>query len=129
MHDEVHTFAGPHFTRREIECKCGCGAIPQTLLMRKIREIRERLEKPIVITSAMRCPEHNRKVSKSGATGPHTTGLAVDIACNGLEAFDIIGIAFELDVQGIGINMHGPAKFLHLDWCGEPLPRPRVWSY
>lgn len=129
MHDEIRTFAGPHFSRKELTCKCGCGAVPTSLLMMKLRELRERLEHPIVITSAMRCSEHNLKVSKSGATGPHTTGLAVDIATDGQAAFDILGIALELDVQGIGVSLHGPAKFLHLDWCSDGFPRPRVWSY
>ena len=129
MHDEIRTFAGPHFSRKELECKCGCGAIPTTVLMAKLRELRERLERPILITSAMRCPEHNEKVAHTGKDGPHTTGLAVDIATDGKTAFDVIGIALELDVQGIGVSLAGINKFLHLDWCSSPLPRPRVWSY
>jgi uncharacterized protein YcbK (DUF882 family) len=129
MVDEVNTFAGPNFTRHELECKCGCGAVPSSVLMMKLRELRERLGKPILITSAMRCPEHNERVAHTGENGPHTTGLAVDIACDGKTAFDIIGIAIELDVCGIGVSLHGASKFLHLDWCGAPLPRPMVWSY
>ena len=35
---------------------------------------------PLKITSGYRCSEHNASISKTGPTGPHTTGAAVDLA-------------------------------------------------
>lgn len=126
---EIAQFIGPYFKRSEIECKCGCGALPTVLLMGKLREMRNRICEPIVVTSAMRCPMYNHKIAETGPSGPHTTGLAVDIACTGAEAFELISLALEMDVQGIGVSQKGEHRFIHLDWCAYPLPRPMLWSY
>ena len=45
------------------------------------------------VTSGYRTPEHNRRVSRTGYEGPHTTGRAVDVAAFGERALRIVRIA------------------------------------
>lgn len=83
------------------------------------------------ITSAYRCPTHNAKESKTGTTGVHTIGKAVDIAIAGQEASNLLRLAIKMDFSGIGIKQHGSGRYIHLDMATEAdgFPRPIVWTY
>lgn len=120
---------GIYFTDKELQCKCGCGQnYMNTSFMYALDVLRERYGKPIVLSSAYRCPEYNDKVSSTGRTGPHTTGKAVDIVCRGTDAYEIMHLAFEIGFSGIGVSQKGDSRFLHLDMLDHDL-RPWVWSY
>lgn len=82
---------------------------------------------PFIVTSAYRSPAYNASVSKTGLTGPHTTGKASDIAVSRSNAFILLQNALDLDCfTGIGINQKGDHRFIHLDSIEGS---KRIWSY
>ena len=121
-----------NFSSKELSCShCGENKFDQKTLD-ALQELREAIGKPIKLSSAYRCPEHNDKVSGSGKSGPHTTGCAVDILCSGKEAHEILTFAMIRSSiwKGIGVSQKGEHKsrFLHLDTLETDM-RPWVWSY
>lgn len=121
----------PHFPDKELFCKCGCGRLPNPEFMAKVENLRMRAGFPMPVSSGFRCPEHNAKVSSTGAWGPHTTGRAIDIAVSHSRAMELVRLALTSGFTGIGINQKGNARFIHLDDLpdGEKQPRPTIWSY
>ena len=118
-----------HFKDAELKCSCcGKNRIVEAFLER-LEALRDRVGFPLYISSGYRCPLHNDAVSRTGLTGPHTTGQAVDIAISYEMAFILAKYAFELDFQGIGINQRGiiQDRFIHLDMLDAN--RPRIWTY
>lgn len=85
------------------------------------------------LSSAYRCPEHNNKVSKTGLTGPHTTGRSTDSLVSGADALKILQRAYMFGMTGIGVKQKGSYKkrFIHLDNLPnmQGQPRPHIWSY
>ncbi len=124
----------PHFSRKELECHCGCGQMGMDAgFMQKLVELRKTFGKPMRVSSAYRCSKHNERVSKTGLNGPHTTGQAIDIQVSGEDAFELLFFAIGFGFAGIGVNQRGlhAKRFIHLDRL-ESLPnrpRPRIWSY
>lgn len=92
---------------------------------------------PMVISSGYRCPEHNKAVSTTGLTGPHTifsdNNVAVDVLEFGPNAYELLELAIQHDFTGIGLNQKGPfaKRFIHLDRMPSMKvgPRPAVWTY
>lgn len=124
----------PHFQIAELACKCGCGrADMDPWFMHRLVDLRAEFGRPMVLSSAYRCPEHNTSVSKTGRTGPHTTGRAVDVRAFGQDALFLIDAAVRYGFTGIGVKQHGPhrERFVHLDDLSEApgQPRPHIWSY
>lgn len=122
----------PHFSAAELACRCGCGFLPPADFVRKLETLRELYGQPMRVTSAARCPAHNAVVSTTGATGPHTTGRAIDIAVTGADAHRLLVKAIVSGMfTGIGIAQKGGRRFIHLDDLPNTTtsPRPRVWSY
>lgn len=123
-----------YFTPEEFTCKhCGQSHMNPEFV-RKLDVLRERCGFPLVISSGYRCPEYNSTVSKTGDSGPHTTGRAVDILVHGSQAFDVISLAKGAGMTGIGIQQRTyphNGRFIHLDDLeqAEGRPRPWVWSY
>ena len=104
------------FSKKELQCKCGCNIynISPTMLY-KLNTMRIIRNKPIIITSACRCQQHNSKIQGS-PTSLHITSdnvacRAVDIkVSNKHERMEIVKIAIALDFTGIGIAN----SFIHL---------------
>ena len=121
----------PNFSDAELACKCGCGMLPDKMFMNRVEMLRAHCGFPFKVTSAARCPEHNARVSKTGRTGPHTTGRAIDIAVRGEQALKVIEHALLLRFTGIGVQQKGLARFIHVDLLpnGPGCPRPNIWSY
>lgn len=125
------------FTPKELKCKCGkCSSTGHEMkfeLMEKLIFLRRTYGWPMHVSSAYRCPTHNRKVSTTGLIGAHTTGLAVDIRVAGARAFLLLKKAYAMDAfTGIGINQKDDwySRFIHLDVCDiEKHNRPNIWSY
>lgn len=117
-----------HFKREHFACKhCGENKIADSLID-ALDELRERCGFPLVVSSGYRCPEHNKNVSSTGANGPHTTGLAADLAVDRWRAFTLLRHAMAMPVfTGIGVNQKGGGRFIHLDTLTEG--RPTIWSY
>lgn len=124
----------PYFTEREMACRCGCGMQVQDQLMKILTEMRKRAGFEFIVSSGARCPKYNQEVAETGAAGPHTTGLAVDIRINGSAAVELIRLALTFGMTGIGVRQKGEwgTRFIHLDCIarGDKIhPRPWIWSY
>ena len=124
--------AWPDFSRKEMQCRCGCGlALMSPSFMDALQNLRNTAGFPLPVSSGYRCPTHNATVSRTGATGPHTTGRAADIRVTGLQARELLALAGNF--TGIGIAQRGPhqLRFIHLDILSRDVgrPRPWVWSY
>ena len=108
--------------------------LPEQEFMEKIETLRVLYGKPLKVTSGARCPKYNAKVSSTGMTGPHTKGVAIDLAVSGHDAYRLITLALSMpDFTGLGVKQCGPheKRFIHLDTLpNEPgQPRPWCWSY
>lgn len=124
----------PHFSLQELECHCFCGQMHMDQeFMNRLEKLRAAFGKPMRLTSAYRCPAHNAEVSSTGYSGPHTTGLAVDVAVSGADAHELLTLALQHGFTGIGVAQRGPhnKRFIHIDAItpGPGRPRPGVWSY
>ena len=130
----------PHFSREELQCKCGCEEMKFTqLAVESLEAVRVEFGVPMIISSGYRCPKHNQEVSSTGADGPHTifdgANITVDVKEFGTDAYDLIEIAIAHGFSGIGLNQKGPfdERFIHLDRLESNLAaaraRPNVWTY
>ena len=83
---------------------------------------------PISITSGYRCGLHNSQVSKTGMSGPHTTGKAIDIAVRDSKHRKELITYFAPKVTGLGIAK----TFIHIDLLTVDdgfTMRPNSWVY
>ena len=118
-----------YFSHKELACQCGCGTFKMDQgFMREIGTLRTHLGFPFVVSSAVRCPAHNDRVSSTGFDGPHTTGRAIDILVNGYQAYDLVRQGM-IRGMSVGVNQRGPrnARFIHLDLIERE--RPIMWTY
>ena len=116
-----------NFSEKEFACTFTGRCFMNEYFMDKLQELRTAYGRPLIITSGFRDPKHPVEDAKS-KPGVHTRGLAVDIACDGQEAYKILKLAINLGFKGIGIRQKGKGRFLHLDTY-EQDPRPNIWSY
>ena len=120
-----------YFRNEELQCHgdncCGGQASMDPSFMKSIVALRKDVGFPFPVTSAYRCPLHNSKVSSTGENGPHTTGMAMDIAVSREQAAELLEAAIlSGNFTGVGINQKGNHRFIHLD----SIPgMKRIWSY
>lgn len=120
-----------YFSVEELACRCGCGQVVMNHeFMQRLIDLREYLAFPLPITSGYRCPEHNLAVGDSGASGPHTTGRAVDIAVSRERASRLVKAALGMGFMGIGLKQHGPesGRFVHVDTLASRAGQI-IWTY
>lgn len=96
--------------------------------IKALDRLREAVGQPLKLNSGYRSPSYNASVSTTGEAGPHTTGMAADIACDGRLAHRILTHALRLGFRGIGVSQKGSTRFIHLDMINTH-PRPNLWSY
>ncbi|MCL7465520.1 D-Ala-D-Ala carboxypeptidase family metallohydrolase [Phaeovulum sp. NW3] len=116
-----------NFSPAEIACR-GTGTLKiDTEALDKLQALRDRLGKPLIIRSAYRSPEHNRRVG-GAPRSKHMDGTAFDIA---MENHD--PVAFEAaarEVGFLGFGYYPRSGFMHIDlgparsW-GEKFP---IWA-
>tara|TARA_Y100001963_G_scaffold63579_1_gene88565 strand:+ start:994 stop:1293 length:300 start_codon:yes stop_codon:yes gene_type:complete len=94
--------------------------------MDSLQAMREQVG-PMQITSGYRCPKHGIEILKK-APGSHSKGVAVDVACRGQGAFNVLRAALEQGMVGIGVSQQGDSRFIHLDQLSASY-RPTIWSY
>lgn len=76
----------PHFKRAEFACRCGCGADDiSPYLVACLEDVRKALARAIIVTSGVRCKDHNAAVG-GVANSQHLHGEAADITANGITA-------------------------------------------
>ena len=117
----------PNFKANEFDCRhCGRNEM-QPEFMDKLQHLRGIYGKSMTISSGYRCPQHPIEAKKD-APGPHSTGLACDVAVQGADAHKVLKLALELGFTGIGVQQKGTGRFIHLDTVTTG-SRPTVWSY
>lgn len=101
-----------NFTAREIACK-HCGQVMLNFhALDCLQALRERLVKPLRITSAYRCAEHNESVGGASRSF-HREGRAFDLITAG---FDVDLLAGGAKLSGFtGIGKYPNRGFLHVD--------------
>lgn len=118
-----------YFKPSEFACKCGkktCKGLvdmPDELVA-KLNKARELAGIPFIITSAIRCPEHNKKVG--GVEGSsHVLGLAVDVSApDGNSKWKVVKAAMEAGFTRVGVAK----TFIHLD-MDTSKPQHTIWLY
>ena len=123
----------PNFSPFEMRCRSTDRLIVVRAFMDRLQGLRTQLGKPLLVSSAYRDPSYNAKISKTGRSGPHTTGRAIDLLVWGERAYHVNGLAYAVGFTGIGPHQKGPhnQRFIHLDDL-EPMlneHRPNIWTY
>ena len=126
-----------NFSVDEMMCHCGCGEDSMDMdFMDILQNIREDMNRPLKISSGVRCAKHNSKVSSTGSNGPHVPRKegtkASDILISGADALRLVDIARKHGISGVGISQRGPhaKRFIHIDTLSDKKhPRPTMWSY
>ena len=116
-----------NFKPEELECSHCQTLMIHSGLMNLIQKARDDLG-PLSITSGYRCSEHNSNVSKTGPTGPHTTGMAADISVKDSQHRKKLITYFANKVTGLGIAK----SFIHIDLLDSDRGfemRPNCWVY
>jgi uncharacterized protein YcbK (DUF882 family) len=94
-----------NFSTNEMMCHCGCkDSEMDSDFMKILQEIREDMNRPLKISSAVRCEKHNMKVSSTGKNGPHVYRKAADIIISGADALRLIDVARKHGISGVGIS-------------------------
>ena len=109
-----------NFTREEFKCPCGCNRqMVDSELVEKMQAVREKLGKPIKITSGYRCIPHNAAV-KGSSGSKHRYGMAADWRTENRSINPVaLGIlAQAVGFGGIGIYWHSRGAFVHADTRG-----------
>lgn len=102
----------PNFSPEEMACR-GTGKVAiDERSMDMLQELRNRLGKPIIVNSAYRSPEHNRRVG--GAKGSyHMKAMAFDCRQDNQDPQEFIYHAKQVGFRGIG--QYADKGFTHID--------------
>ena len=75
-----------HFSTTEFRCKCGkCAQKDVALyLVWALEKVRYSIDKPIIVTSGIRCPAHNAAIG-GAKNSKHMLGMAADIIVSGMK--------------------------------------------
>lgn len=100
-----------NFSKTELSCKC-CGVNAcEPVFVEALQELRDEINRPLILTSAYRCEKYNQEIGGSERS-QHILGLAADIKCeNSYQRYEIVSKALELGFSGIGIHK----DFIHVD--------------
>ena len=108
------------FSPREIACK-GTGKLTiDTEAMDMLQRLRTNLGKPLILTSAYRSPEHNRKVGGAKAS-KHMECVAFDVRMDNHDPHTFEAAARAAGFSGFGY--YPKSGFMHIDTA-----EPRSWG-
>lgn len=100
-----------NFKLREFECHDGSHLVKiDPLLIELLQKLRDKLGKPITVTSGYRTPEYNRKIGGS-PNSQHLLGKAADIKVAGVSPREVAQLAIKIGFRGIGVYK----TFVHVD--------------
>jgi len=118
--EQVHR-DGRHFKLVEFACPLTKAIVVSAELLEKLDELRERIGRPLTISSGYRSPEYNRRVG-GAERSQHLLGRAADIPfLDSADAHKLLALAEEISFRGIGLY---PTKmFIHLDVRPGPVVR------
>jgi zinc D-Ala-D-Ala carboxypeptidase len=118
-----------NFGKSEFDCKHTGKNEMRPEFMQVLQEIRITYNKPMVISSGYRDKSHPIEAKKS-TTGSHALGCAADISIEGVNAMQLINIAYNMGIRRIGVNQKGGGRFIHLDIADKLHGFPQsIWSY
>ena len=107
-----------NFTMSELKCKCGgkyCNGYPTGFsyhLLKNLQDIRNHFGKPIMITSAVRCDQHNKNVG-GVSNSKHKQGKAVDFYVKGVPYSTLRNYVDKLPYKNYRYNISG--SVMHYD--------------
>lgn len=110
----------PNFSPRELACKGTGQILVKDEAIAKLQQLRDALGKPLLITSAYRSPEHNRKVG-GAKNSYHMQGVAFDVRMDNQDPLEFEIAAREVGFRGIGY--YPKQGFMHIDLGPE-----RTWG-
>ena len=124
----------PNFRPAEFACRGepGFGSLYIAVaLLDRLQALRERMGRPIVVTSGYRSPGYNASLSGAAPRSTHVQGLAADISMGNFlgDEARLYRQAREIGFTGFGFYPEYRNVFMHLDlgpprWWGDPTP----WS-
>ena len=93
-----------NFSKSEFDCKCGCEMPKEVLnnvqkLANQLQIIRDKVNVPITINSAYRCPKHNSIIG-GAKSSQHLQGKASDIVIEGYSNEDVADLIEGLIASG-----------------------------
>ena len=101
-----------NFKLSEIKCKCGgkyCNGYPVGFsyeLLKQLQNIRNHFNKPVIITSAIRCTTHNKNVG-GVKNSKHIKGTAVDFYVKGISYNTLKSYVNNLPYNNYTYNISG----------------------
>ncbi len=100
-----------NFSLHEFECR-HCGAVMiDSELVRRLQTARDKIGRPLVVTSGYRCPAHNKAVG-GAANSQHLYGKAADVTCPDVSPGQLYDILEPLFPDG-GAGLY--PGFVHVD--------------
>ncbi len=104
-------YFGRNFRFSEIACP-DCGKIKplDPKLIYLLQSLREKIGKPIYITSGLRCRKYNKKIG-GYIYSPHLKGKAVDCRGKHISLIDFARVARDIGFSRVGIYK----SFIHID--------------
>lgn len=102
----------PNFKPSEIACKGTGKLLVNERAMDMLQELRNRLGKPMYVTSGYRSPEHNRAVG-GAKRSKHMEGIAFDISMSNHNPQVFMATARNVGFKGIG--EYPILGFCHID--------------
>jgi hypothetical protein len=100
------------FSPREIACKGTGSLLIDTEAMDKLQALRNYLGKPLILTSAYRSPEHNRRVG-GAKRSKHMEGIAFDVRMDNHDPHKFEAAARACGFTGFGY--YPKSGFMHID--------------
>lgn len=105
-----------NFARYEFQCPCGCGQQSvDTELTEKLQLIRDKVDRPLKITSGYRCITHNAAVGGS-QNSKHRYGMAADWRTENRSINPVaLGIIAAQYFKAVGIYWYDGCAIVHTD--------------
>ncbi len=105
-----------YFTRQEFACPCGrCDGYPsepEEALVRAADTVRAHFGSPALISSGLRCPDHNAEVG-GVPNSRHLVGKAMDFRISGQDAETVL--AYVQQLPGIRYAYAIDSNYVHMD--------------
>lgn len=101
----------PNLTLAEFACPCCSQVSADYRLVSGLQELREKIQKTIIIASAFRCAKHNQEIG-GDACSNHLIGTAADIIVPGWSLSDLLEAAERIQwFNGLGLS----ERYVHVD--------------
>lgn len=111
LRSDGNTYLTANFKVKEFKCNDGGDTILiDQKLAALLQDIRNHFGKAVIISSAYRSAEYNKKIG-GASQSYHTKGMAADIYIKGVKPVEIARYAESLGVKGIGLY----GDFVHVD--------------